>query len=60
MVAAHEFHNLVSSGVASGRPDCAHDSLGSGVYHADHIDGGHDAGDELCHLHLFFRGGAVA
>ena len=60
MVAAHEFHDLVSSGIASGRPDCTHNSFGTGIYHTYHINGRNDTRDQLCHLHFFFRGCTVA
>ena len=60
VVAAIEFHNFITSGVAPGGPNGAHYRLGAGVHHAHHLHPGHHPADHPGHLHLNLRGCPIA
>src|ERR1700733_9054637 len=58
VVAAFEFHDAVTSGMAARQTDGAHGGFGAGTHHADQLDGGHEAADALSEPGLDLGGSA--
>src|SRR5690242_6745521 len=54
MIAAGKFKNLVPAGIAAGKADGTHGSLGAGTDHPDHFDGRDRIDDHLCENGFLF------
>ena len=54
MITAIELDKFFSARVSPGKTDGAHGSLGTGIYHSDHLDGRHYVNNGLCHCHFQF------